>query len=79
MAVAPDGRRCVRPEHGSEHRHMVCSPLLSVDSARRVAEAWGWHARMADSIVRRESRGGWVAAEAFVLAVSANPLRAWLS
>lgn len=58
---------------------MVCTPLLNADAARRVAEAWGWHHRMADSIVRRESHGGWVAAEAFVLAVSANPLRRWLS
>lgn len=50
-AVSFDGRRCLRPAHGSETRHLVARNG-DYSTFVRVAEAWGYPTKLADSCAR---------------------------
>ena len=62
--TATDGRRCVRPLH--EGGHLLAAPMLSHAASMRIAAAWGWQGRMAESAVARASAAGPVTGEGLV-------------
>lgn len=68
-AKASDGRRCALPEH--QGKHLVIREPMSSATALRVAHAWGWRGRMAESAARTAS----TVDQLLVLLDARSPLR----
>lgn len=67
--TARDGRRCCRPTHDAEVKHLLVKERLlagDFETALKVAHAWGWSGRMAESAVKAAMSVGPIPSEKLV-------------
>lgn len=65
-ASASDGRRCCRPMHGTDKKHLLVAGSPNREQLLAVAQAWGFPAKAAASAVDGAMSAGQIGVDKFI-------------